>query len=199
MNAQRSIALYRHLSALYPQSFRAEYGDDLIATFAEQLRDERASRVWLSTMRDLVVTVPFQHLEARMNRRPARQTVAVLATAVTTAAMVLAVVAGTGPVVGVFLLIALVGLVVATLAWKAARPPTDGVSVANRWRTVLIVGVTLLSAVIVLINVPPYNDRELPEAGWVLMMLSLVTSVGLITVGLTMGIARRLNRRTTAS
>jgi hypothetical protein len=35
---------------------------------------------------------------------------------------------------------------------------------------------------------------------WLLMMLSLVTSIGLITVGLTMGVARRLNHHhTTAS
>ena len=112
----------------------------------------------------------------------------------------LAIVAGTGPVVAVFLLIALVALVVTTLAWKAARPAgRSGVSVANRWRTILIIGVALLATVLVVINVPRYNNRELPEAGWLLMMLALVTSVGLITVGLTMGIARRLNHHTTAS
>ena len=79
------------------------------------------------------------------------------------------------------------------------RRGSGGVSVTNRWRTILIIGVALLAAVLVVINVPPYNDRELPEAGWLLMMLSLVTSVGLITVGLTMGIAHRLNRHSTAS
>lgn len=127
--------------------------------------------------------------------RPAPQTVAVIATVATVAALVLAVVAGTGPVVGVFLLVAVVALVVATLSWKAARPTGGaGVSVANRWRTILIVGIGLLTAVIVVINVPPYNDRELPGAGWALMMTSLVMSVGLITVGLTMGIARRSAR-----
>jgi hypothetical protein len=189
MNAQRSIAVYRHLAALYPKAFRAEYGDDLVATFTEQIRDDSATHVWLSTVRDLVVTVPSQHLEARMNR-PAPQTVAVLATAI---------VAGTGPVVGVFLLIALVALVVATLAWKSARPAENGGSIATRWRTILIIGVALLATVILVINVPPYSNRELPEALWLLMMLALVTSVGLITVGLTMGIARRLNHHTTAS
>lgn len=81
-------------------------------------------------------------------------------------------------------------------AWKAARPLTGGLSVTNRWRTILIIGVALLAAVLVIINVPPYNNRELPEAGWLLMMLSLVTSVGLIKVGLTMGIARRSNHHT---
>jgi hypothetical protein len=198
MNAQRSIAVYRHLAALYPKAFRAEYGDDLVATFTEQIRDDSATHVWLSTVRDLVVTVPSQHLEARMNR-PAPQTVAVLATSVTVAALVLAIVAGTGPVVGVFLLIALVALVVATLAWKSARPAENGGSIATRWRTILIIGVALLATVILVINVPPYSNRELPEALWLLMMLALVTSVGLITVGLTMGIARRLNHHTTAS
>lgn len=55
MNTQRSIAVYRHLSALYPKSFRVEYGDDLVATFTEQLRDDGAARAWLSAIRDLVV------------------------------------------------------------------------------------------------------------------------------------------------
>jgi hypothetical protein len=53
----------------------------------------------------------------------------------------------------------------------------------------------LLALVIVVINVPPYNDDELPDAGWAVMMLSLVTSVALITIGLTMGIARRASHR----
>ncbi len=194
MNTQRSIAVYRKLTRLYPRSFRTEYGDDLVATFSQQLRDQRAALVWLSTIRDLVVSIPSQQVEARMDR-PAPQTVAVIATVATVAALVLAVVAGTGPVVGVFLLVAVVALVVATLSWKAARPTGGaGVSVANRWRTILIVGIGLLTAVIVVINVPPYNDRELPGAGWALMMTSLVMSVGLITVGLTMGIARRSAR-----
>jgi hypothetical protein len=194
MSAHRSVATYRRLSTLYPKSFRDEYGDDLVATFAEQLADDRATRVWLSTIRDLVVTIPSQHLEARMHR-PEPRSVAVIATTVTVAALGLAIVAGTGPVVGVFLLIAVAALSVATLGWKAARPA--GGSGANRWRTYLIVGVAVLAAVIVVINVPPYNDKELPGAGWAIMMLSLVTSVGLITVGLTMGIARRSTRHAT--
>lgn len=192
----RSVAVYRFLSVLYPKSFRDEYREDLVATFSEQLRDERAGRVWVSAIRDLLTSIPIQHLEARMNR-PTPQTVAVVATVSTVAALVLGIVAGTSPIVGVFLLIAIVSLVIATLAWKAARPiGRDGERVANRWRTFLILGVALLTLVLVVINVPLYNDKELPEAGWVLMMTSLVTSVGLIVVGLTMGIAQRSSRHT---
>lgn len=198
MNTQRSINLYRSLSALYPKSFRDEYGDDLVATFSEHLCDDGVTAVWLSTIRDLVVTVPFQHLEARMHR-PAPRTVVVVATAVTVAALVLAIAAGTGPVVGVFLLAAIAALVVATAGWRAASPAgRSGVDGANRWRTILAVGVALLATVIVVINVSPYNDTELPGVGWALMMLSLISSVALITVGLTMGIARRSARHTRA-
>lgn len=191
MNAHRSVRLYRSLSALYPKWFRDEYGDDLVATFSEQLADESTRRVWSSTIRDLLVTVPARHMEARMNH-PAPRTVAVTATGVTVAALVLAVAAGTGPVVGVFLLAAVAALIVATLGWTATRrADRNGSTVGSSWRTTLIVGVALLAAVIVVINVPPFNDRELPEAGWLIMMLALVTSIGLITIGLTTGLARR--------
>lgn len=199
MNGTRSVAVYRRLSALYPKRFHAEYGADLVAAFSAQLADEGVARTWWSTARDLVVTIPSQHLETRMNR-PTPHTVAVVATTVTVAAFAVAVVTGTGPAVGVFLLIALVGLVVATLALHAARSvEQQSARVATRWRTLLIAGVALLAAVIVVINVPPYNDRELPDFGWALMMLSLVTSIGLMTVGLTMGIARRVTRHTATS
>ncbi len=196
MNAYRSAAAYRRLSALYPKSFRAEYGEDLVAAFTAQLRDDGVTRAWLSTLRDLVVTVPTQHLEVRMNR-PSSHTVAVIATSVTVAALVLAVVAGTGPVVGVFLAFAVAALVVATLAWKATRSTAPHRQApASRWRTFLTIGVVLLVAVIVAINVPPYNNRDLPGFGWALMMLSLVSSVALITVGTTIGIAHRSTRHT---
>ena len=57
MSLDRNVNTYRCLSKLYPKSFRDEYGHDLIATFAEQLRDERTGRVWLTTIRDLAVTL----------------------------------------------------------------------------------------------------------------------------------------------
>ncbi len=196
MNTDRQINTYRQLAKLYPTSFRDEYGDDLVAVFAEQLDDEGTGRVWFSTIHDLIVTVPTQHLEVHMNR-PTPHTVALIATSITVAALILAVIAGTGPVVGVFLLIAVAALVVATLSWKAARTAGElGKATASRWRTFLLIGVALLIAVIVVINVPPYNNRDLPGAGWALMMLSLVTSVALITVGVTIGIAQRSTHRT---
>lgn len=197
MSEPRSVNLYRHLSKLYPRSFRDEYGQDLVATFTEQLRSETSGRVWRSTIRDLAVTLPTQHLEVHMNR-PSSRTVAMIASSVTVASLGIAITTGTGADTAVFLLIAIAALVVATLAWKAARPADqNGSTIVNRWRTLLLSGVALLATVIVVINVPPYNDRDLPSAGWALLMLSLVTSIALITVGLTMGIARRSTRHAT--
>jgi hypothetical protein len=183
MSARWSVSVYRRLTVMYPKSFRDEYGSDLVAAFRQQLHDEGPSRVWLSTLGDLIVTIPSQHLEVHM-KRPTPHTVAVIATSLTVAALVLAVAAGTGPVVGVFLFVAVAALAVATIAWKAARPAgLVEVCVAGRWRTYLTVGVALLAVTIMAINVPPYNEA--------LMMLSLVTGVALTTVGLTIGIARR--------
>ena len=130
--------------------------------------------------------------------RPTPHAVAVIASTITVASLVMAMTTGTGPDTGVFLLISVISLAVATLAWNAARS-TDrpGSRPANRWRTLLLVGAGLLAGVLVIINVPPYNHKDLPGAGWVVMMLSLVTSIALITVGLTIGIAQRSTRRTT--
>jgi hypothetical protein len=197
MNPQRSIALYRRLTSLYPKSFRDKYEDDLVAAFTAQLDDKRTAHMWLFTIHDLMTSIPSQYLEARM-KRPTHQSVTIIATVAMFAALVLGVVAGTGPVVGLFVLIALLALVVATLARTASRPASGlDPSGKSHWRTFLAVGVAVLTAVLVVINVPPYNDRELPGLGWVLMMTSLVTSVGLITVGITIGIAGRSTRHET--
>ena len=197
MSTQRSIDAYRQISKLYPKAFRDEYGEDLVATFAAQLGDTSAIRVWRSTIHDLVVTVPVEHLEVHMNR-PNPHTVAVIASSVSVASLVVATTTGTGADTGIFLLVAVLALVVATLAWRAARPATTERSFAEHWRAMLIVGVALLAAVLTIVNVPPYNSRDMPGAGWALMMLSLVISIALITVGLTTGVARRTTRRVAA-
>jgi hypothetical protein len=63
------VVVYTRLTALYPSAFRDGYRADLVAMFAEQLRDEAPARVWARTLRDLTVTVPAQHLETRMHGR----------------------------------------------------------------------------------------------------------------------------------
>jgi hypothetical protein len=60
---------FRRLVRLYPSSFRAEYEDQMLGLFADQLRDSRTSdspfaltRLWVHTLIDLMATAPQQHL-----------------------------------------------------------------------------------------------------------------------------------------
>ena len=60
---------FRRLVRLYPAAFRAEYEDQMVGLFADQLRDSRTSgdtravaRLWAQTLIDLVATAPQEHL-----------------------------------------------------------------------------------------------------------------------------------------
>jgi hypothetical protein len=60
---------FRRLVRLYPSAFRAEYEDQMLGLFADQLRDSRTSgdslavaRLWAHVLTDLVTTAPQEHL-----------------------------------------------------------------------------------------------------------------------------------------
>lgn len=59
------MRLYRALLRLYPASFRAEYGTELIATFAARRRDARSFfarlMLWADVVPDLVLTAALSH------------------------------------------------------------------------------------------------------------------------------------------
>ena len=58
--------LYRAMLTLHPKRFRREYGDLMVQLFSDQLRDAPSSRVWISTVRDLAVSVSSERLEDSM-------------------------------------------------------------------------------------------------------------------------------------
>lgn len=60
---------FRRLVCLYPAAFRAEYEDQMVGLFADQLRESRASggagavtRLWAQVLIDLIATAPREHL-----------------------------------------------------------------------------------------------------------------------------------------
>lgn len=61
----RHLSLYRALLALYPRSFRQDYGDDMHQLFGDRLR-ELGGRAWLEAVPDLIRTLPRQRMEAVM-------------------------------------------------------------------------------------------------------------------------------------
>lgn len=73
----RHAPLYRALVALYPRSFREEYGEAMNQLFGDRLR-ELGGRAWLETVPDLVRTVPHQRMEAIMASLSPRTRVVVL-------------------------------------------------------------------------------------------------------------------------
>jgi hypothetical protein len=189
MSADFQVAVYRCLAALYPKAFRDVYRDDLAATFALQVRDEGPGRVWLRTLRDLIITIPSQHMEARMNYHPTPHATAIPVLSIAVGVGVLAVMSDAGPVPWILLLIALAGLLVAVLSWQAARPmhPTPA-RYAKHWKKCLVTGVALLAGLIVALNVPPLNGDV--GAVWLLVIAGLVISVALIASGIAMGVAQ---------
>ncbi len=147
MSHDRHLTIYRTLSALYPQSFRDAYREDLAVLFSHQITDEPAVRVWLRTIRDLAVTVPATHLEARMNRPPNRVLVGICSI-LTAASVATALMIGTGApgATIVFLTIAVVAGSVSAWAWHAYQPIHDVTSFSSSWWKFLSGGVILIAA-----------------------------------------------------
>jgi hypothetical protein len=68
----RHERVYRRLLRLYPGAFRARYGDEMVQLFGDQLHAGRlldesigATRLWIRTLWDLVVTASSEHRRDR--------------------------------------------------------------------------------------------------------------------------------------
>jgi hypothetical protein len=62
-------SVYRSLVRLYPKDFRRCYGDDLVAHFADLVRDRGTWAAWVRTSVDLLVTIPRYRLESIMTEQ----------------------------------------------------------------------------------------------------------------------------------
>lgn len=61
--------VYRSLVRLYPSAFRHEYGEDLLAHYAELVADRGARAARARTALDLAITIPRYHLEHVMTEQ----------------------------------------------------------------------------------------------------------------------------------
>ncbi len=193
------LRAYGVLTRLYPARFRRAYRADLVALFADQLRDEGAARVWGRAIRDLTVTVPSQHLETRMDRHLSTRTVTYGAGAVAAGCVITGAIVGL-PAMPVLLLGAVAALVVAAWAHRADRPmPGDPAAEPlgrRRWQ-VLGTGGALLVACIAIGNLP-FRGEEMPEGVWFAWFASLITSFVLVAFGLALLVSHSAARRARA-
>jgi hypothetical protein len=191
MIGPRAGGIYSGLLRLYPRRFRDEYGTDMALLFAEQLRDERAGRVWARGVIDLAITIPARHLEAHMNRPPS-PIVPVVFAAISVSGAVLGLIGGTNPGMVAFgLAVAAVAGVLAAAAWRHTRAISASRPATARWWQVLLGGVTVLATMIVTLNVV----GEVPDGYWVPTMLVLFTGLVTSAAGLILGIAHLIEHR----
>jgi predicted permease len=62
-----SEKVYRVLLALYPATFRHEYGAEMAALFRQRLDHEGALSLWLDVIADLISTAPKEHIHMLWN------------------------------------------------------------------------------------------------------------------------------------
>jgi energy-converting hydrogenase Eha subunit A len=147
--------------------------------FADQLHDEPAGRVWARTVVDLVITIPTRHLEAHMKRTPS-PTLPLSITALSTAAVVVAVVGGTNRwVLTIGLPVAVLSALLAAILWHDARPISVTRDTTARGWKFLASGIGLLVALIVATTA----TGELPDGMWFPAMAAFLFAIILTATG----------------
>ena len=187
------VAVYGRLTALYPRSFSDDYRDDLVALFAQQLRDEPPARVWFRVVRDLAVTVPVQHLEAHMNR-PSPHIVTLAFGVVAGSMALLAAIAGTATVTPVFVALALVAGAIAYWSWQSSRTlnPVDG---GRLWWKLVVAGATLAALTFVAMAIPWPDAVDLGDNAYWFVVFAFLASLMLAATGLLLGLGTWIQRR----
>ena len=168
-----------------------------MALFDEQMDAEVPSRIWARTVRDLAVTVPTQHLEARMSHATDRSgRIAAAALAVAVASLLAALGAGRGGSVAAtvaFLALALAASLTALWSWRAGRGALDLLAGPVWWH--FLVGGA--AGMLVLIVAPELmgGDADLPDGIWYVWFLFALLSMALVAVGAILGLGRLLALR----
>jgi tellurite resistance protein TehA-like permease len=187
MNGDRAVVrVYGALVALYPRTFRDEYGADMVQLVRDTCDDEPTWRVASRVVVDLALSIPTQHLELHMKRNPS-PLIPLIYTAVAGAGVLLAVAGGTSvTLLVVGLTVAVIAAAMAAIAWRRAAPVRKSIQTGNWWKLVLA-GSALISGVIV--------GAEAGVEAWFAGLLTVFLGLILIGLGLLLGLMRLTSRR----
>jgi tellurite resistance protein TehA-like permease len=187
MNADRAVVrAYGALVALYPRTFRDEYGADMVQLVRDTCDDEPAWRVASRVVVDLALSIPTQHLERHMKRNPS-PLIPLIYTAVAGAGVLLALAGGTSiALLVVGLAVALLAGTVAMIAWRRVGPVGGSVQTQHWWKLVLA-GPVLIGGVIV--------AAQAGVEAWFAGLLTVFLGLILTGTGLLLGLTRLTTRR----
>ncbi len=192
MNRRTHLVLYRATHVLYPRVFREEYGEDLGAVFEEQLDELGAPRCWLRTVRDLLVSIPAQQLEARM-KKPGSSHAFVFPLALGIGSVLMTAVIGTSMYAVLFAVVAVASFAVAIALRRVAKSAIE-LEKSSPWKTFLAGGSLMVGGLVILLNLPANKDVDLSPVEWSALMLSILISLSLISAGAVLG-ALQVNRK----
>jgi uncharacterized membrane protein YphA (DoxX/SURF4 family) len=182
VTAPSGHGVYRRLLRCYPRSFRDEYGSDMERLLADQLDDERALRVWLRALTDLVLTVPTRHLEVHMARTPS-MLVPILFASVGVAGVTVAVVIGTHfRVAAAALAIGVSAAILAIAAARSNRPVAAPAATTAQWWKLVAIGIGALAVMIV-------GEGATNIDLWMPMVMTVFAALLLIAAGVVLGLA----------
>ena len=184
------VRLYSAALWLYPGQFRATYGDAMTDLLADQLGDEPAWRVYPRAALDLTLTLPHQHLEARMNRLSTAAPTILFAACTLLTAVLIAGVGASTPLTGVDLAVSVLLAALAAVAWRRARPYSEPRPAGTAWWRWLAAG----AGAIALFAAVTTATGELPEGGWFIAMAWLLGSIGMLIAGFVLGLVRLATR-----
>ena len=187
MNRERiAVRVYGTLVGLYPRHFRDNYRADMVQLIRDQLVDEPAWKVCGRATIDLAITIPIQQLEEHMSRTP-NHLVPLLYTAIASGGVLLVIVGGTNAsmlIVGACIAVAAGAM--AAIAWRKTGPLRGAIPDNGWWKFVLagpyIVGAVILAA-------------GLGVEAWLLGVASVFVAFVLTGIGLALGLARLVTRR----
>ena len=187
MNADRAVVrVYGALVALYPRTFRDEYGDDMVQLVRDTCDDEPTWRVASRVVVDLALSIPTQHLELHMKRNPS-PLIPLIYTAVAGAGVMLAIAGGTSiALLVVGLTVAVLAATMAVIAWRRAAPVGESIQTQHWWKLVLA-GPVLVGGVIV--------AAQAGVEAWFAGLLTVFLGLILTGVGLLLGLMRLTTRR----
>jgi hypothetical protein len=177
----RTLRVYRQLVRLYPRQFREEYGPDLVALVADQLRDEPTWRVQARSAVDLALTLPTRHLEAHMDRAPTPLVPALFGLS----AVIVGATVGLSLVLLACVAVGVTAGWLGLLAMHRARPLTQPRPATAHWWKLLAGGAGLLAALIAITTA----TGELPDGGWLIAMVTGLAACVLLGAGIVLGIA----------